>query len=83
MKLTDGKLWTRAYNGDPSILSDPRVNTLKDECGHTPLHWLAYKGVREVLKHPDFDKVKNNYGQTPKDICFLYKQKPETCPYFI
>ena len=63
--MTDNEIRNRAKKGDPSILSDPGVSKLKDFNGDTPLHWLAYGGVKEVLKHPDVSKVKNKYGETP------------------
>ena len=65
MRLTDKQIWAKAKSGDSSILSDPRVSTLKNEYGETPLHLLADRGVKEVLKHPDVSKVKNEYGDTP------------------
>ena len=83
MKLTDEKIWGRAKHGNPSILSDPGVSTLKDSGRRTPLHWLAWEGVKEAWFHPDFNKVKNKDGETPKDRWFLYKHKPVTYTDFI
>ncbi len=47
------------------VLKSDLVDTVKDHDGDTPLHWLAWKGVKDVLDHPSVDKVKTNYGQTP------------------
>lgn len=49
-----------------------------NSAGNTPLHTLAKKGNPEVQKHPDFDKVKNNVGLTPKDV---FKKKNEAVAY--
>ena len=64
-ELTDKQIWDKAYNSGPSILSDPRVSTLKDEYGWTPLHELAKNKVKEVSKHPDVSKIKSRFGNTP------------------
>ena len=64
-ELTDRQIWHKAKSGDPSILSDPRVSTLKDENDNTILHYLASRGVKEVLKHPDVSKVRDEFGWTP------------------
>ena len=65
LTLTDYQIWIKAGGGDPSILSDPRVSTLRDGHGWTPLHLLASRGVKGTLKHPDASKVKNKNGNTP------------------
>ena len=64
-ELTDYQIWRKAGNGDPSILSDPRISRIKDFNGNTPLHYLADGGVKEVLKHPDVSILKNEYDNTP------------------
>ena len=48
----DRDLFKRAGKGDASVMEDPRVTTIKDQMGRTPLHYLAYSGNIEVLKHP-------------------------------
>ncbi len=48
-----------------SDLVDKVKDKDKDKYGWTPLHWLAWKGVKDVLDHPSVDLVKTNYGQTP------------------
>ena len=63
--LTDKQIFDKALDGDPSILSDPRVSILRDEFDETTLHYLADKGVKGTLKHPDASKVKNKNGNTP------------------
>ena len=82
-KLTDKQIWNKAYKGDPSILSDPRVSTLRDKYGRTSLHYLAHKGVKEVWSHSNFDKVKDKNGETPKDWWFVHNRKPPACADFV
>jgi len=43
------------------VLRSDLVDQVKDEEGRTPLHELAYHGVKEVFDHPSVDKVKDNY----------------------
>ena len=85
MKLTDNQIWIETENSNPSILSDPRVSTLKvnPEYGWTPLHVLAWKGVKEAWFHHDFDKIKSKDGKTPKDMWIATGHKPVTCIDFI
>ena len=83
MKLTNNEIWHKASYGDPSIISDPRISTLRDEFDWTPLHLLAWHDVKEAWFHPDFDKVKNKNGKTPKDWWIKYGYKPVTCTDFI
>ena len=68
-KLTDYQIWHKAnYNISPYlsiVLSDHRVSTLRGQDGNTPLHVLALRGIKEVLKHPDVSEVKNRLGNTP------------------
>ncbi len=47
------------------VLKSDLVDQVKDEDGWTPLHSLAWKGVKEVLSHPSVDQVKDNNGATP------------------
>ena len=82
-ELTDYEIWVRARNGDPSILSDLRVSTLRNNFGWTPLHYLAWKGVKKAWFHPDFDKVKNKEGETPKDWWIKSNHRLLTCMDFI
>ena len=63
--MTKDELWAKAKKGNRSILSDPRVSTLRDGDGWTPLHELARRGAKEVLKHPDAGTLKNQDGNTP------------------
>ena len=64
-QLTDNQIWDKAHKGDPSILSDSRIGTLKNNFNWTPLHFLASKGVKEVLKHSGASKVRDDTGATP------------------
>ena len=63
--ITDSEIWGKVTKRDSSILSDPRVSKLKDFDSWTPLHYLADRGVKEVLKHPDASTAKNAYSATP------------------
>ena len=82
-KLASDEIWHKAERGDSSILSDPKVSKIRDRYGWTPLHCLALKGVKEAWFHPDFDKIKDKKGRTPKDIWFQFDYKPVTCMDFI
>jgi len=58
-------LLSRAKKKDVSILKDSNVDKAVDSDGWTPLHELAYKGVKEVLSHPSVDKVKDRWELAP------------------
>ncbi len=47
------------------VLKSNLVDKVKDHEGWTPLHWLAWKGVKEIIHHPSVDKVKDHDGDTP------------------
>ncbi len=47
------------------VLKSDLVDKVKDNKGQTPLHHLAWNGVKEVLDHPSVDKVKDKFGWTP------------------
>ena len=79
----DDEIWVKAKKGDPSTLSDPRVSTLRDNFSWTPLHYLAWRGAKKIWSHPDFDKVKDKKGRTPKDTWIIYRHRPVTCANFI
>lgn len=81
--LTDDQIWAKASEGDPSALSDPRVSTLRNGCGSTPPHLLAWAEVKEVWSHHDFNKAKNKNGGTPKDWWFQAGYRLPTCTDFI
>ena len=49
-KLSDQDIWEKAFQGDKSILNDPRISKLRDKSGDTPLHYLAQKKVKEIIK---------------------------------
>ena len=59
------ELFERALSGDISILEDKRVAVVKDACGATPLHCLAWKERVEILSHKEVAVVKDNQGYTP------------------
>ncbi len=47
------------------VLRSDLVDKVKDKYDCTPLHYLAWEGVKKVLNHPSVDKVKDNLGETP------------------
>jgi len=47
------------------VLKSDLVDKVKDKYSWTPLHELAWRGVKEVLSHPSVDQVKDNNGATP------------------
>jgi len=67
--ITKENIWKEAWKNNLKvsleILKSDLVDKVKDRNGETPLHELAYKGIREVLDHPSVDKVQNNKGGTP------------------
>lgn len=69
--LSDSELLKKAGEGDASILQDPRVSTIKDMHGATPLHLLALAGAQEVLDHPDVARVTGINGETPIHVYAL------------
>jgi hypothetical protein len=57
----------RSKDKAEAILRHPQASKVKDlMVGNTPLHNLASRGY-DASSHPDWDKVKNEYGYTPKD----------------
>lgn len=67
--LSNEQIWSLAYKGDASILSDDRVCTLRSYYNETPLHILGYKGVKEVATHPACISVRNDpFQETPLHI---------------
>ena len=65
---TNKEIFERAKKGDKSILTLPKEKLMiKNEWGETPLHWLAARGVKEIL---EVDKSllmiqDNEWGNTP------------------
>ncbi len=47
------------------VLKSDLVDKVKDNDGYTPLHELAWNGIKEVLHHPSVDKVKDKDVWTP------------------
>ena len=75
--MTKAEMFEKARKGDVSILSDPRVAKIRDDCGDTPLHLLAKKGKIAILSHPMVSKVTNqgNLGWTPLHLLALEGKK--------
>jgi len=47
------------------VLKSDLVDKVKDDSGKTPLQWLAWFGVKEILDHPSVDSVGTHFRQTP------------------
>ncbi len=65
MRITKENIFEEARRCNLEILKSDLVDTVKNHDGWTPLHDLAYEGVKEVLNHPSVDKVKDHDGDTP------------------
>jgi len=77
MIITKENIWEETRKGNYfEVLKNNLVDKVKDDEGWTPLHWLAYDGVKDVLNHPSVDKVKDNLGRTP--LHFLAYKKHVT-----
>ena len=63
-KLTKAELFEKAESGDVSIVTDPRVDKVKNKDGIIPLLFLACAGKAEILINPSVDKVINGFGDT-------------------
>jgi len=69
MRITKENIWDeiKEKNNYLEVLKSDLVDTIK-EFDRTPLHCLADEGVKEILKHPSVDKVKDYSGWTPLHI---------------
>ncbi len=66
MRITKENIWNELDKENYlEVLKSDLVDKVKDKYDWTPLHHLAYDGVKDVLDHPSVDKVKNKYGETP------------------
>ncbi len=65
MRITEDNIFEEARKNNLEVLKNDLVDKVKDNYGQTPLHALAYNGVKEVLSHPSVDKVKDRYEETP------------------
>ncbi len=63
--ITEENIWDEAKKSNLEVLKSDLVDKAKDSYGWTPLHELAYVGVKEILSHPSVDQVKDYYGKTP------------------
>jgi len=61
--MTERYIWQEAKNGNPKIIKHPLCDILRDGNGWTPLHYLAYRGVEEILEHPSVGLVKECHAQ--------------------
>ncbi len=64
--ITKENIFKEARKRNLKVLKSDLVDKVKGNFGGwTPLHHLAYDGVKDVFDHPSVDKVKNSYGYTP------------------
>jgi len=63
--ITKENILNEAWKSNLEVLKSDLVDKVKDGNGWTPLHMLAYKGIKDVLSHPSVDKVKTKLGETP------------------
>lgn len=68
--MTDQEFWDQCIY-DKSLLADPRMTSLKNNWGMTPLHWAALHFI-EALDHPEVALVKNCEGDTPLHLAAQY-----------
>jgi len=76
MKITKENIFDEAEKSNLEVLKSDLVDTVKNVDGWTPLHILAWNGVKEVLNHPSVDKVKDDNGWTPLHL-LAYKRGKE------
>ncbi len=68
MIIIKDNIFEEARRCNLEVLRSDLVDKVKDEDGWTPLHWLAYRRVKEILDHPFVDKVKDIGGNTPLHV---------------
>ncbi len=73
--MKDSDLFDEAKKRNKAILDDPKVATISDEFGWTPLHWLARNGVIEALSHPLVATVRTEDGDTSLHFLALARVK--------
>jgi len=66
--ITKENIIDEARKSNLEVLKSDLVDTVKWPCNWTPLHILAWNGVKEVFDHPSVDKVKTKYDQTPLHV---------------
>ncbi len=76
MRITEENIWDEIRKKNYlKVLNSDLVDKVKDKYGETPLHWLAWKEVKEIIHHPSVDKVKDNNGATPLHCLAQYGVK--------
>ncbi len=65
IKITEKNIFDEARKSNLEALRSDFVDKVKDNYGWTPLHELAYRGVKETLSHPSVDTIKDNDDWTP------------------
>ncbi len=69
MKITEENIWDEIKKKNYlKVLNSDLVDKVKDNDGETPLHELAWNGIKDVLDYPSVDQVKDNYSKTPLHI---------------
>jgi len=63
--ITKENIFEEAKKSNLEVFKSDLVDKVKDANGLTPLHWLAWNGVKEILDHSSVDKVKDGAGWTP------------------
>ncbi len=85
--ITKDNIWDETERCNLEVLKSDLVNKVKDSDSWTPLHYLAWCGVKKVFSHSSVDKVKDNRGQTPLHIlayknCLTKKDLREKYPWY-
>jgi len=63
--ITEDNIFEEAKKSNLEVLKSDLIDKVKDRFDRTPLHILAWYGVKEVLSHPSVDLVKDHFGRTP------------------
>jgi len=72
MIITKENIWDEARKSNLEVLKSDFVDKVKDVYRMTPLHYLAWKGVKDVLNHPSIDKIKDDYGCTTLHVLAIW-----------
>jgi len=75
--ITEKNIWDETERCNLEVLKSNLVDKVKDKYSWTPLHELAWMGVKDVLSHPSVDKVKDNKGSTPLYVLALFNKLTE------
>ncbi len=73
--ITKENIFDEAWKNNLEVLKSDLINKARGKNSWTPLHTLAYRGVKEILDHPSVDKIKTYSGKTPLHVLALYGVK--------